>query len=114
MKIVSTVPRARFEKHGTKIPEGIELLFLNELDASALSAVQDEADGVLAQSVDFITREFINNCPNLKIIQTEGVGFDKVDGAAARERGINVCNNRDVNKTTVAEHVVCSIMMMMA
>ena len=113
MKVISTVPRSRFEKYGTVIPAEIELSFLSELSSETLMAAQAEAGGILVQAVDTINREFINSCPNLKIIQSEGVGFDKVDGTAARERGIDLCNNRDANKVAVAEQVVCSIMVVL-
>jgi len=113
MKVISTVPRSRFEKYGTVIPAEIELSFLNELSGEALPAAQAQIGGILVQAVDTLDRDFINKCPNLKLIQSEGVGFDKVDGAAARERGIDLCNNRDVNKVAVAEQVVCSIMVVL-
>lgn len=113
MKVFSTVPRVRFEKYNTQIPTGMELVFKNELSDAETAQVQKEIGGIFAQSVDFITKEFIEGCPNLKLIQSEGVGFDKIDSAAARECGIDVSNNRDVNKVSVAEQVVCSIMMVL-
>ena len=35
--------------------------------------------------LDFITREVLENCPNLKVVSRYGVGCDRVDLEAARE-----------------------------
>ena len=43
--------------------------------------------------------------PRLKIISKYGIGLDRVDVAAATERGIAVAFTPGVNHTTVAEHV---------
>ena len=110
MKVLSFVPRWRIEKYGVALPANLEMVYLSELNPEELKAAQAEAGGVLAESVTKVDAAFMDACPNLKIIHTEGVGFNGVDLAAARERGIDVCNNRDCNKTAVAEHVICSIM----
>lgn len=42
-------------------------------------------------------------CPNLEIVSSFGVGYDHVDIAEARSRGIRVCNTPDVLSDAVAE-----------
>ncbi|MDO1583317.1 2-hydroxyacid dehydrogenase [Rhizobium oryzicola] len=49
------------------------------------------------------SRALIEACPNLEIISVYGVGFDAVDLAAARERGIRVTNTPDVLTNDVAD-----------
>lgn len=48
----------------------------------------------------------IRKMPNLKIIQSEGVGFNGIDCEAAKERGIFVCNCKGANAGAVAEQTI--------
>lgn len=48
-------------------------------------------------------RELIDRMPQLKLIHSEGVGYQGVDVEYATEKGIIVCNNKGVNDTAVAE-----------
>lgn len=65
-----------------------------------------DAEVLLVNPTISVKRDLICGLPNLKLIQTEGVGFEGVDLEAARERGIYVCNCRGVNAAAVAEHAV--------
>jgi len=51
-----------------------------------------EMDGVLLMGVK-ADKEFINAAKRLKVIAVNGVGYDNVDIAYARENGISVCNS---------------------
>lgn len=105
--VCSTVPAARFERFGVSFPEDWTVRFVEKpyTDERILACGRD-ADYLLVGSVDVCSGEVIRSMPNLKLVHTEGVGFDKVDLAAAKERGIPVCNNRAVNNVSVAEHTV--------
>lgn len=48
-------------------------------------------------------RAMIEACPNLELISIYGVGYDAVDLAACRERGIRVTNTPDVLTNDVAD-----------
>ncbi|MBB3609652.1 2-hydroxyacid dehydrogenase [Rhizobium sp. BK602] len=48
-------------------------------------------------------RAMIEACPKLEVISVYGVGFDAVDLAACRERGIRVTNTPDVLTNDVAD-----------
>lgn len=48
-------------------------------------------------------REMIEACPNLEIIAVYGVGYDAVDLASCREKGIRVTNTPDVLTNDVAD-----------
>jgi len=61
-----------------------------------------DCQGFIA-GVDFITRKVIKNAPKLKVISRYGVGVDRVDLAAAKEKGIIVCNTPGVNSNAVAD-----------
>ena len=74
-------------------------------DAGLLAAGQD-ADFIIADSIGTVSGDVIRQMPNLKLIHMEGVGFNGIDLAAARARGIYVCNSKGVNAAAVAEQTV--------
>ena len=105
--VVSTVAPQRFEKYRVSFPEGWDVHFIHRPYTDAeLTEVCKQADYLLVDSVDPVSADVIASCPKLKLIHTEGVGFDKVDAAAAKAVGIPVCNNRAVNNGAVAEHTI--------
>ena len=60
-----------------------------------------------------VTASLMDALPALKLIQSEGVGFDRVDLQAARERNIYVCNAPGCNATAVAEQAVLLMLMLL-
>jgi D-3-phosphoglycerate dehydrogenase / 2-oxoglutarate reductase len=64
-----------------------------------------EAHAVLAGS-EFYTRSILEALPNLRVIARCGVGYDRVDVAAATERGIPVTITPTANHEAVAEHAL--------
>ena len=65
----------------------------------------------LASDVDMIiairaSRKLIESAKKLKMIQTIGVGVDRIDIDAAAERGVFVCNAVGLNAIPVAEHAI--------
>jgi len=62
-----------------------------------------EADVVLVRSKTKVTREYLANAPNLKLVIRGGVGLDNVDIQACRERGIDVKNTPRASSVAVAE-----------
>ena len=65
-----------------------------------------DAEILLVNPTIPVKKELIDSLPKLRLIQTEGVGFEGVDLDAARDKGIYVCNCRGVNARAVAEHAV--------
>ncbi|MDR1128998.1 MAG: phosphoglycerate dehydrogenase [Treponema sp.] len=59
-------------------------------------------DGYIA-GLDFVTKKVIDACPELRVISRYGAGVDRVDLAAARARGILVCNTPGANAQAVAD-----------
>ncbi|WP_279480151.1 2-hydroxyacid dehydrogenase [Aureimonas sp. SK2] len=72
---------------------------------------EDAIPAELAERVRFVAtgngsgcgRATIEGLPRLEIVGSFGVGYDKVDVAAARERGVRVTNTPDVLNDCVAE-----------
>jgi hypothetical protein len=52
------------------------------------------------------TAELMDALPNLKIVAAMGAGYENIDAAAARARGIAVSYGRGTNTSSVADHAV--------
>ena len=61
-----------------------------------------DCDGILATG-SHITEQVFNAGRKLKIVQTGGTGYDKVDLAAGTRNGVFCCNNADMNSSRVAD-----------
>ena len=68
-----------------------------------------QIEGVITR-VEKISRRVIASCPSLRVIEQHGVGMDKIDIAAATEHGVKVLNVPDGNYTSVAEHIILSVL----
>lgn len=69
-------------------------------------AAASDADFILADAMGAVPAELICGMPNLKLIQSEGVGYQFFDLQTAAERGIYVCNGRGINASAVAEQAL--------
>ncbi|KAL2110284.1 hypothetical protein VUR80DRAFT_1394 [Thermomyces stellatus] len=58
----------------------------------------------------YVTAEDISSAPNLVAIGKQGVGIDKIDAEACRERGIQILNTPGANAQAVAEQVLALTM----
>jgi glycerate dehydrogenase len=80
------------------------LLFFGSTDDAQVAGRIDEAEIVLLNKFD-LTREHLSGARRLKLIALAATGTDNVDLAAARERGIGVCNVRGYCASSVMQHV---------
>lgn len=72
-----------------------------------ISALQQkDYDAVLCLLTDTIDADVLDAAPNAKIFANYAVGFDNIDRAAARERGVVVSNTPEVLTDTVVEHTL--------
>jgi glyoxylate reductase len=67
-----------------------------------LARVADK-DALIPVITDRVDDEVLAAAPNLKVIANIGVGYDNIDAAAARKRGVIVTNTPDVLTDAVAE-----------
>ena len=108
LKLLVLEEREVFEKHA--LPEMLAACDVKLM--SPFSPVEQvveqgrDAEVLLVNPTIPIRRELIAALPKLKLIQTEGVGYEGVDLPAADERGVYVCNCPGVNARAVAEHTV--------
>ena len=70
-----------------------------------LKAMRD-AEVIIADAMAYVPEELILNMPDLKMIHSEGVAYNRIDLSAARKRGIYVCNCRGMNASAVAEQTL--------
>lgn len=68
-----------------------------------LISVLQGVDAFFAGS-EYVTRPILEQVPSLKLVQRIGVGYDKVDVAAASELGVLVAITPGILSGTVAEH----------
>jgi glycerate dehydrogenase len=92
-----------------QVMPGLALLD-NTLQADVPAAIAGA--GVVALNKLRITRETITSSPDLKLIVLAATGTNNVDLAAARERGVAVCNLRDYCTASVVQHVLGTMLLL--
>ncbi|MCL2622684.1 MAG: phosphoglycerate dehydrogenase [Planctomycetaceae bacterium] len=75
------------------------------LAAADLIKKLEGCEGVIA-GLDFFTAEVFEKASDLKIVARYGVGFDRVDLAAAKKKGVIVTNTPTANSDSVADLTV--------
>ncbi len=83
---------------------------LNALDEDDLAGQVEDAEVIVLYHQLSITRKTIDRLRRCRLIIRGGVGFDNVDRAAARERGIVVCNVPDYGTEDVADSAIGMMM----
>lgn len=114
MNILILGDRARFDRY---MPAYVHDLPLTISDAPAFSPAETllplapDTEVILADASAPISAALINGLPRLKLIHTDGVGFNGVDVDAARTRGITVCHCKGCNADAVGETAVMLMLM---
>ncbi|MDT7838463.1 2-hydroxyacid dehydrogenase (plasmid) [Aquabacterium sp. OR-4] len=76
---------------------------LHESDPAAFAAVAPRIRGIAASGESKVSAELIASLPALEVISVMGVGYDGIDVAAARARGVMVTHTPDVLNDDVAD-----------
>ena len=76
---------------------------LHELDTAALARLAPQLRGIAASGESKVSAALIAQLPALEIISVMGVGYDGVDVAAAKARGVMVTHTPDVLNDDVAD-----------
>lgn len=74
-------------------------------DEEILAAGRD-FEIIIVDAMGRVTANLIDNLPKLKMIHSEGVGYQGVDVAAAKNRHVYVCNCKGMNAMAVAEQAI--------
>jgi len=75
------------------------------LDRPGMTELLRDADAALITAIDPVDAQIIAACPKLRLICNIGVGYDNIDMAAARSRGITVTNTPGAMDDAVADLV---------
>lgn len=109
MKLLVIGDEKRVEKYlpSMDIVEQVEIIVAPRgvADEELLELAVD-ADFIMADAISPVSERLISAMPNLKLIHSEGVAFNRIDCAAAAQRGVPVCNNAGVNAGAVAEQAI--------
>ncbi len=73
---------------------------------AAIPKIGANVEGVVTIGSQTFTGEMMDGLPKLKILVVRGAGIEGVDLAAAKQRGIIVCNTPSTNYFSVAEHAM--------
>jgi len=102
--VFSILPLKRFEEAGVVLPEALEFHFDEVLTEKAIISACQGADFFLVPAAyPDITSRIIESIPSVRMIQTAGTGYNRVDIRSAARLGIPVANSPGRNVTTVAE-----------
>lgn len=111
----SVQPKVWFER--PVLPDLVDAVSARATILGPATATPDEpyaalgdAEGIVA-SVHRYEAELLDLAPHLRVISRTGIGCDKVDVAAATQRGIAVCNTPDGPTISTAEHTVMLMLM---
>lgn len=104
--LVARLPEAL----GKRLRERFDCHELAQLDAAGLQALAPQLRGMVATGESVVTREFFARFPALEIISVLGVGYDGIDIAAARERGICVTHTPGLSTEDIADFAMALLL----
>jgi phosphoglycerate dehydrogenase-like enzyme len=109
-KVLSLLTSKRFEEVGVICPEALNLFFHPVIAEDEIILVCRGMDFLLVPAANCpITVRVLENIPSIRMIQSTGTGYDKVDVETAARLHIPVANSPGHNVTTVAEFTIASI-----
>ncbi|PWJ70847.1 D-3-phosphoglycerate dehydrogenase [Ruminococcaceae bacterium R-25] len=94
----------------SEVPNGFQIVFVDDLTQDALETIVPHADYILAGGRLRITKTVLEKASKLHMIQRSGVGLDSLDLDAIKEMGIPLYVNQGVNSQSVAEHSLLLIL----
>lgn len=78
----------------------------NANDISAIKSSLDEIEFIIADAISQISGDFLKKFKNLKLLHSEGVGYNFFDLNQADKQNVYVCNCKGMNSSAVAEHII--------
>ncbi|KIX12809.1 2-hydroxyacid dehydrogenase [Dethiosulfatarculus sandiegensis] len=102
--VTRRIPQPALDLFGNM--DGVELVVSphdRPLARQELLDMSQGATAVLSMLVDKIDADYMDRCPDVKIVANFAVGFDNIDLEAARERKVIVANTPDVVTDATAD-----------
>lgn len=111
MKIVFTDSKIidRGDIDWTPVSRSGEFQNISDMDRETAIEVLSDAEAVMVDAFR-MDREMIEAAPKLKFIGAAATGYDNVDVAFAKERGIAVCNVPAYSTEAVAQHAIALLL----
>lgn len=109
MKVLHIGKKGNVERFSnpSEIVKNMELLDMAAgLSEEEYLANAADADYIIADAMAKVSGALISRMPNLKMIHSEGVGYNFFDLETASKRGIYVCNCKGMNAMAVAEQTI--------
>jgi lactate dehydrogenase-like 2-hydroxyacid dehydrogenase len=78
--------------------------------AAAIAAHAGEIELVLTNGATGFSADEIAALPHLKLLAAQGAGYENLDLAAAKARGVLVCNGAGTNDDCVADHALALLL----
>ena len=116
MKILILGTEARYRAYQPDMPfiGRQELVFLDkDSTEDTILAAGGDAEVLFVDAITPVSGALMERMPSLRMVHSEGVAFDRIDLAAARDRGIYVCNNKGCNAGAVAEQAILLMLMLL-
>ena len=82
-------------------------------DSNSLVKLINKMKALIVRNKTLVTRELIENAPNLTCVGRLGVGLDNIDLNACEEQNITVYPALGANSHSVAEYVICTSMLLL-
>ncbi len=82
-------------------------------DSNSLVKLINKMKALIVRNKTLVTRELIENAPNLTCVGRLGVGLDNIDLNACEEKNITVYPALGANSHSVAEYVICASMLLL-
>ena len=82
-------------------------------DSNSLVKLINKMKALIVRNKTLVTRELIENAPNLTCVGRLGVGLDNIDLNACKEQNIAVYPALGANSHSVAEYVICTSMLLL-
>ncbi len=81
-----------------------DVKYFGEISRAELKALAADREALLVNKV-FVDEDLLSACPSLKYVGVFATGYNVVDVAACRARGITVCNVPGYSTNPVSQHV---------
>ncbi|HKL76817.1 MAG TPA: hydroxyacid dehydrogenase [Gammaproteobacteria bacterium] len=82
-----------------------EVTYVRQPLSADNAAEHADAEAISPFIYSSVDAEVLAALPHLRLVATRSTGYDHIDLAACRQRGITVCNVPSYGENTVAEHV---------
>jgi phosphoglycerate dehydrogenase-like enzyme len=108
MKVAVMVNKANFERYTRPgaVPSDWELFHIGNGAPDEDKIIATDAEAILADPMCPVSAKVMNGLKHLKLVQSQGVGFNLFDLEAAKKAGVYVANCAGANAAAVAEQAI--------